>query len=236
MFRVFACAAVLAAPVSAFAATIDSTSNQEVTTDGSASGDRGRSLVGAAGGDGSVQLNVVNSFLLPDLGPGGAFATASFSLPAGDFTFGTDAGVVVDLYAIPAGTTANPSGPDFFYVGPDDTTNATLLVAGLIEPDDSGNDAVIIDTGENVGLLNYLNDAYVSNGPGAYVYLRLSPRSLLSEDGGYDIYRDNTGDRLSEFGGSETPAGPQITYTVVPEPTSLLAGCASIGLLARRRR
>jgi hypothetical protein len=202
-----------------------------------ASGDRGRSLVGLAG-FGTAPLNVVQSFQLPTLDPGVQFGSVTYSVPVSDFSFGSNQGIQVDLYALPPGSTAAPSFADGYYIGSTpDTTNATLIASNFITPAATSVGGVVTLTDSSAALLDYLNAAYAGgSGAGSYVYLRLSPQSLPSSDGGYDIYSNNTGGRSE--GGADTSAVPTLTYTtaLVPEPAVAGLPIVACGLLATRRR
>lgn len=228
------CLCIRAAGAAVLTASVNAEYNGGSST---ASGDRGRSLVGLAG-FGEAPLNVVQSFQLPVLDPGLQFGSVTYSVPVSDFSFGSNQGLEVDLYALPAGSTSSPSFADGYYVGSvPDTTNATLIANSFITPSSTSGGGVVTLTDSGATLLNYLNAAYAGGaGAGSYVYLRLSPKALPSSDGGYDIYSNNTGGRSE--GGAETSAVPTLTYTtaVVPEPATLALGVPACGVIAARRR
>jgi hypothetical protein len=136
-----------------------------------------------------------------------------------------------DLYGLSARSTNALQGQDF-YAGDLDTTDATLLQEDQLTPSSA---TTATRTGTSVlgdtALLAYLNQQYLTQGPGAYVFLRYSPDFTTAPTA------------TSSFGyaisSAETSAHPVLTLTTAqtPEPTSLtlLAGCGLLTLSRRRR-
>ncbi|MEM6884981.1 MAG: PEP-CTERM sorting domain-containing protein [Verrucomicrobiota bacterium] len=173
-----------------------------------------------------VQAVAVFVFELPTLTLGQTIGTANF-----DFTIENTAtpSASIDLYGLGFRNTAAVTTNDYF-VGALDTTNATLVQnnifsggvsvpAGAYSTDASGDSA----------LVSYLNDQYTNGAVGGdFVFLR------FNHDGG------NTGNRNTFYTANNGTASnrPELTVTVVPEPSTaalLILGFGGL-LLSRRKR
>lgn len=215
------------------AATIAAVGSFEINTFG-VSGDRDRSLVGAVNGPPGY---VVQRFVLPTLGAGEFFTSATFTVPVGVFFNGGSNGNDVDLFGLPATTATTPLAS--FATDP-----ATLIQDTFID------DTVVVttdprtlyfvdtDTTGDSALLAYLNTQYAGGAnAGLSIYLRFSPDPGTGGFDGYDIYNTTGTPEGGNFTAAQT-GDALITYTVVPEPSVALTLASGLGLLGlvRRRR
>lgn len=171
-------------------------------------------------------------FELPTLQNGESIDSASLTIQT--LSNASALGANIDLYGLGYRDTSTVTTADY-YVGPLDTTNATLLKESWFATGTTyGVASRTTDAGAGASLVNYLNAQYANGATGGdYVFLRLN----------YDAFpslADGAGGRIQVATANNTTSGypPFITYTVIPEPagTSLFVlGVSLIVLRARRR-
>jgi hypothetical protein len=191
---------------------------------------RPTSALGAVSAGDAGSRGVVYVFKLP------TSDTGQSNVSAADFRFTVASAKTkptygIDLYAIPARSTATPLDSDFFF-GPLETvvplTGATTrIVDNLVLPDTvTTPKEVLVPFTADSSFVDFLNAQYASGANPKYLFLRLNPDVLVTsaiEDSGWNVNM------------WESPTGrPTLTLAFVPEPAITLP--AALVLLATRRR
>lgn len=190
------------------------------------------SFSGGRLGSSNTYYNTVYVFQLPSVGAiTNPFESASFSMTiqATNDIDAFNAGLSYDLYGLSARSASSlVLGSDFF-LGGNDTTDATKIVENFITGANTTRfQNNVTKTTSAASLRNYLNAQYAGGaGAGSYIFLRVNLDGLNSSLSGISNYTANA---------ANASYRPTITYTV-PEPSSLLAlaGLASIPLRRRSR-
>lgn len=157
-----------------------------------------------AGFSGSTGMCPVFVFQLPSLPAGHKIGTASVSV----FYYGKDGSPSfnADLYGLPCRTASTVLSSDF-YAGPSDP-NATLIQDNFATPS-SGSTGVTTGTNAagDLALANYLNIQYQAGGTGKFVFLRLSPDAVLTNN--FTRYKYNSAEASAFY-------QPKLTFTTTP--------------------
>ncbi|MGJ8725919.1 MAG: PEP-CTERM sorting domain-containing protein [Roseibacillus sp.] len=174
-------------------------------------------------------FNAVLVFPLPDLGAVTspfASATVSFNLEIRNDVPGL---YNVDLYGIDARAANTLIPADDFWVGDGVDPTATLLEDSIMTPtsvpETAGPSLVT-----SVDISSFLNAQYNSASVGDFVFLR------LNRDGSTDITDERSGYVINTANDGDVANRPLITYTVIPEPSSLLLLSGGLALVTLRRR
>lgn len=208
-------AALLAAGVTASSASaatvISSTSDAEATSGGGVGALGNQSILAGAYYAAGPGVTPVFAFLLPTLGPGETFSSASISLEllsiSGTPTFNGD---IVGIRSNAADTV----------LGADWAATGTMLHDDFYT---SGSSAGASTSNDFAAWLNTQND-------GEYVFIKLDAEGT----GGVGSF---TGYNVKSANHASATNLPTLNYTVVPEPSSAaLLGLGGLALLKRRRR
>lgn len=175
----------------------------------------------------------VMPFLLPTLGVGEAFDTATLRIQL--YSLAGTPDFNGDLYGLGRRASATVLAGDF-YNGAFDS-GATLIQDDFLNPsspvrtDPNTGPFITTDTAGSAALVAYLNTQYAGGaGAGEYVFLRINPDATGPQGNeSYNVLTANAG------GGNEKPL---LTYTaaVVPEPASLVLFAAGALALLRVRK
>ncbi|MGJ8722913.1 MAG: PEP-CTERM sorting domain-containing protein [Roseibacillus sp.] len=173
-------------------------------------------------GDG-FNFSIVFVFELPDLGMvADPFVSATFDYNLAGYQGGAYNG---DLYGIDARATNALVPNDDFWVGDGPDSTATLLQDNLVTPTSS------IGLGSSDDISSFLNAQYNGGANiGEYVFLR------VNRDGNPAIADERSGYLISTANQTNTALQPQINFTAVPEPSSLLLLSGGMALITLRRR
>jgi hypothetical protein len=232
-----AAAALIVAPTAAFGETIDGDAADAFTAGAITGVQDGNGVnagdpVGNPGGHtlkiGSVNVNAdggrapILIFQLPNLGAViDPFTTASLTVGVGSVD--NDVEVNVDLYGLTRlGATPDIDFTGDYYLGPNDTTGATMLQDDFLTPaSDHGSNANPVagttDVAGSAALLAFLNSQYNSGlGADQYIFLRLNVDGDMLESGvpavtGYNVTTANDND--SSDPPQPHPLRPKIDYT-----------------------
>lgn len=189
----------------------------------------------AQGGEwfGPGLTTVVLPFELPDLG---AKVDPFTSADLGVMVFQIGNATVTDLDLYGVRVDANPAIlTTDWYNGSAADPSATLIQEGFLTPSSSAGFVGAPNNNTDVlgdaNLLQFLNDSYDGGaGAGLFAFLRLSYASDTFA-AGWDAYA------LTVREAGQQGEWPVISFTAVPEPTSVtLGGFAVVGLLWGRRR
>lgn len=211
----------------AFAATmVASLQDGQVVSDGSFNIGSYESRVGEFF---SAEASFVLPFLLPDLGPGYSFETASFRFQLFGKTEVFPPTVGVDLYGLDRRASDTLLTSDH-YSGSVADPGATLLKRNVVDPS-TALGVYDTDSATDAALVDYLNAQYEGGaGAGQYVFLRFSYAG--------DVPNENTAYDFLTQEASGVTEKPELTYTsAIPEPGAIALGAvAALTILARRRR
>jgi hypothetical protein len=178
-----------------------------------------------------IAISPVFVFQLPVLAAGESIIAADLRLNAGKSLTPTYNG---DLYGLGFRTSATVLNTDYFN-GSLDTTDATLLQDNYVNPTVGTAAARNTDAVGDVALLNYLNAQYAAGAVGGnFVFLRVSPdfdTFPVNPTGGASI-----GYPMTAADSATTATVPQLTLTIIPEPTVAVMLIGGLGLLGGRRR
>jgi hypothetical protein len=199
----------------------------------------------AGASTGAAGRNGIFMFQLPDLGAVAApFASADLGLYL--FSPSSTPAYNVDLYGLGVQSSSalvlgsGVLATNRYYEGAAADANATLIQLDFATP------AMGFTPGwrntnstGDTNLVSYLNSVY-ANGTniGQYVFFRVNPDVSGGEFTGYNFSSADTGTTAGSVGAGTT-FDPVITYTSVPEPSTvitLLGGVAALGILRRARR
>lgn len=164
-------------------------------------------------------------FELPSLALGESLASVSFTF----YNTGVSGplGPNLDFYGLGYRSASTVLIADY-YVGANDTTNATLLQDNIFA---AGTTPTVgfhsSSASGNANLTSFLNAQYAAGAQGGnFVFLRINPDAF------------NTGGRIRIATANNATSAwhPTITYTIIPEPsTGLLLACGGLFLVIRRR-